>query len=139
MPKSSLCYYCDTYPIASQIIAITAAGADGTAKQLDERNKRVIIKNYMPFIDIDCTSEINNTQIEYPKDLDVVMPMHKLTEYSHNYSKTTGSLWQHYRYQSAASIENSESFKSKIRITGKTPPDNNTKKYWNSSTMKILK
>ena len=46
--------------------------------QPDERNKGVIFKNCEPFIE--CTSEINNTQIDYAKDLDFAMPMYNLIE-----------------------------------------------------------
>ena len=51
------------------------------------------------------------------------MPMYNLVEYSNNYSKTSESLWQYYN----DNIADSESFKSKIKITGKTPDDGNTK------------
>ena len=47
--------------------------------------------------------------------------MYNLIEYSDNYAKTTGRLWQYFK------IEDSESFKSKIKITGKTPDDDNEK------------
>ena len=40
-----------------------------------------------------CISEINNTQIDNPKDIDVVMPVYNLIEYRDNYSKLSGSLW----------------------------------------------
>ena len=43
-----------------------------------------------------------------------------------NYAKTTGSLWQYFRDE-PDDLEDSESFKSKIKITGKTPDDNNEK------------
>ena len=49
------------------------------------------------------------------------MPMYNLIGYSNNYAKTTGSLWQYFRGEPENDIENSESFKSKIKITGKTP------------------
>ena len=39
----------------------------------------------------------NGVQIENAEDLDVVMPMYDLLEYSKNYKKTTGSLWNYYR------------------------------------------
>ena len=42
---------------------------------------------------INCISKINNTQIGNVKDIDIVMPMYNLIEYSDNYSKTYGSLW----------------------------------------------
>ena len=61
------------------------------------------------------------------KDIDVVMPMYNLIEYSDNYSKTSGSLWQNYRDEQHAAIVNFKLFKSKIKITGKTPADGNTK------------
>ena len=55
------------------------------------------------------------------------MPMYNLIEYSDNYSKTSGSLWQYYKDDPNDNMEQSESFKSKIKITGKTPPNGNTK------------
>ena len=42
-------------------------------------------------------SDINNTQIYNAKDIEIVIPMYNLIEYSDNYSKTSGSLWQYYR------------------------------------------
>ena len=38
--------------------------------------------------------QINNAQIDNVKDIDIVMPMYNLIEYSDNYSKTSGSLWK---------------------------------------------
>ena len=55
------------------------------------------------------------------------MPMYNLIEYSDNYAKTTGSLWQYFRDEPDDDLEESESFKSKIKITGKTPDDGNEK------------
>ena len=48
------------------------------------------------------------------------MPMYNLIEYSDNYSKTSGILWQYYKDDPIDNIVQSESFKSKIKITGKT-------------------
>ena len=53
--------------------------------------------------------------------------MYNLIEYSDNYSKTSGSLWQYYKDDPNDNLVRSESFKSKIKITGKTPVDGNTK------------
>ena len=53
--------------------------------------------------------------------------MYNLIEYSDNYAKTTGSLWKYFRDESNDDIEDSESFKSKIKITGKIPDDDNEK------------
>ena len=55
------------------------------------------------------------------------MPMCNVIEYSHNYSKTSGNLWQYYKDGPNNNIADSESFKFKVRITGKTPDDGNTK------------
>ena len=55
------------------------------------------------------------------------MPMYNLIEYSDNYSKTTVNLWQYYRDEPNDNLTDSESLKSKIKITGKTPDDGNTK------------
>ena len=55
------------------------------------------------------------------------MPMYNLTKYSNNYSKTSGSLWQYYKDEPNDNLANSESFKSKVKITGKTPNNGNTK------------
>ena len=71
---------------------------------------------------------MNNTQVDNAKDLDVVMPVYNLIEYSENYSKTSGSLWQYYRDESDDNgLEDSESFKFQVKITGKTPASANTK------------
>ena len=72
-------------------------------------------------------TEINNTKIDNAKGIDIVMPMYNLIKYSDNYSKTSGSLWQYYKDEPNDNLADSESFKSKIKITGKTPDDENTK------------
>ena len=53
------------------------------------------------------------------------MPMYNLIEYSDNYAKTSGSLWQYYRDERNDNLANFESFKSKTKITGKTLADDN--------------
>ena len=88
MLKSSLCDYTDAY------IPIHVIIADAAARQADERNKGVSFKNCALFTI--CISEINNNQIDNYKDIDIVMPMYNLIEYSDNYAKTSGSLWQYY-------------------------------------------
>ena len=64
-------------------------------------------------------------QIDNAKDIDIVMPMYNLIEYSDNYAKTPGSLWQYFRDEPDDNIEDPESFKFKVKITGKTPNKNN--------------
>ena len=87
---SSSCDYSDPYILVSGTMTITGAGNNDAMRPLDERNKGVIFKNCEPFTD--CVSEINNTQIDNAKYIDVAMPMYNLIEYSDNYSKTSGSL-----------------------------------------------
>ena len=126
MLKSSLCDYSDAYILVKGTITINGRGGDAVARQADERNKGVSFKNCAPFIN--CISEINNTQIDNAKDIDIVMPMYNLIEYSDNYAKISGSSWQYFRDEpDDNNIEDSESFKSKIKITGKTPNNNNVK------------
>ena len=58
---------------------------------------------------------------------DIVMPMYNLIEYSDKYSNTSGSSQKYYKDDPNDNMTQSESFKSKARITGKTPADGNTK------------
>ena len=84
-----------------------------------KRNEAVAFKNNAPFIN--CISKINSVQINNAEDLDVVMPKYNSFEYSKNYRKTTGSLWNYYRDQPSNPLSaNSESFKYKTSITGNT-------------------
>ena len=55
------------------------------------------------------------------------MPVCNLIEYSDNYSKKSGSFWQYYKDEPNDNLENSESFKSKVKIPGNTPAGGNTK------------
>ena len=80
-----------------------------------------LVKSNAPFIN--CISKCNGVKTNNPEDLDVVMPMYNLLEYSKNYRKTTGSLWSYYRDERNSgidadnnithSISNSESFNYK--------------------------
>ena len=95
MLKSSLCDYSDAYILAKGKITITGAGDDAAARQADERDKGAAFKSCTPFTN--CISEINNTQVDNAKDIDIVMPIYNLIEYSDNNAKTSGGLWQYYR------------------------------------------
>ena len=57
------------------------------------------------------------------------MSMYNLIEYSDSYSKPSGSLWQYYKDEPNDNIADSESYKSKVKITGKTPADRKTKNF----------
>ena len=125
MLRSNLCDYADSYILVKEIKTITGAGDDAAARQADERNKGVTFKNCAPFTK--CISRINNTDIDNAHDIDIVMPMYNLIEYSDNYSKTSGSFWQYYKNDPNDNLTDSESFKSKVKIIGNTPAADNTK------------
>ena len=129
MLKSSLCDYSDAYILVKGTITVNNTAAAGAAA--NNTNKNVIFKNCAPFTN--CISEINNTQIDNAKDIDIVMPMYNLIEYSDNYAKTTGILWQHCKDIPAGNANNeiitfsedntTDSFKFKAKITGQTGND----------------
>ena len=131
MLRSNLCDYADAYILANGMITI-----DGTARRADERDKAVTFKNCAPFTK--CISRINNTDIDTAQDIDIVIPMYNLIEYNGNYSKTSRRLWQYYKYKPIDNMADSESFKSKVKITGKTAADRNTKNV-NNCTITIFK
>ena len=91
------------------------------------KNKCISENNYLKAF-TNCISEINNTQIDNAKDIDIVMPMYNLIEYSDNYAKTTGSVWQYCKDIPARNNNNeineftlvntTDSFKFKAKITG---------------------
>ena len=84
-----------------------------------KRNKAVTFKNNAPFIN--CISKINSVKIDNAEDLGVVMPTYNLLEYSKNYRKTTGSLWNYYRNEPSNPLSSdSESFKYETSVTGYT-------------------
>ena len=123
--KSNLCDYADSYILVKGTITITGAGDDAAARRADERNKGVTFKNCAPFTK--CISRINNTDIDNAHDIDIIIPMYNLIEYSDNYSKNPKSLWQYYKGDPNDNLTDSESFKSKVKITGNTPNNGNTK------------
>ena len=94
MLRSNLCDYANAYILVKGTITITGAGDNDATKRLDQRNKGVIFKSCAPFTK--CISRINNTEIDNAQDIDIVMPMYNLIEYSDNYAKTLGSLYQYH-------------------------------------------
>ena len=91
MLKSSLSDYSDAYILVKRKITITGAGYDAAARKVDKIDKGVACKGCAPFTN--SISEINNIQIHNCKDIDIVMPLYNLLEYSDNYAKTSGTLW----------------------------------------------
>ena len=96
----------------------------------DAYDKKLAFKNNAPFTS--CILKINKTLIDNAEDLDIVMPMYNLIEYSKNYRKTTWSLWNYYRDEPNSgavgninySIKYSKSFNYKTSITGKLECNN---------------
>ena len=118
MLRSDFCDFNDAYIAVKGTITVNAPN---NAKK--KKKKAVAFKNNAPFIN--CISKINGVKIDNAEDLDVVMPMYNLLEYSKNYRKTTGSLWNYYRDEPSNPLSSdSESFKYKTSIVGKTPEDN---------------
>ena len=116
---SDLCDFSDVYIVVRR--DITLEGNNDAKKQ----NKNLAFKNNAPFIN--CISKINGVQIYNAEDLDFVLPMYNLLEYSKNYKKATGSLWNYYRGKPSNPVfTNSESFKYKASTTVKTPQDNDS-------------
>ena len=113
MLRSDLCDFSDAYIFVKGNITVVRPNNA-------QRHKAVTFKNNGPFIN--CISKINGIKIDNAEDLDVViMPMYNLLKCSKNYKKTTGSLWNYYRDKPTNPLSsNSESFKYKTSITGKT-------------------
>ena len=98
MLMSNLCDYSDAYILFKGKITVTAPGANNGVNNIrDKRNRPVILKNNAPFVS--CITRINGELIEDADDLDIVMPMYDLSEYSKNYRKTIGSIEKNYGTQ----------------------------------------
>ena len=112
MLRSDLCDFSDAYIVVKGNIIVTKktftdddidapnnTAANVTATKNANNNafdeKKIVFKNNAPLIN--CISKTNGVKIDNAEDLDVVMPMYNLPEYSKNYRKTTGSLWNYYR------------------------------------------
>ena len=92
MLRSDLRDFSDAYIVVKGDITLTK---DANIDFIDIRNMSLAFKNNAPFTD--CISKINNVLVGNAEDLDVAMPIYNLLEYSKNYRKTTGSLWNYYR------------------------------------------
>ena len=129
MLRLNLCDYSDAYILVKGTITVTAPGVNNNANNIrDKRNRPVILKNNAPFVS--CITRINGELIEDADDLDIVMSMYNLLEYSKNYRKTIGSLYNYYRDElcddaddnnfDSIKVVNSNTFKYKNKITGNT-------------------
>ena len=125
MLRFHLCEYADAYILVKGTVTITGAGDAAAARQAYKRDKDVTFKNCAPFTK--CINIINYTEIDNAKDIDIVIQRYNLVEYSDNYLKTSENLWQFYKDEPNDNIADFESFKYKVKITGKAPADRNTK------------
>ena len=140
MLRSDFCDFSDAYIVVKGNITVTKktftaddidapnnTAANVTATNTANNNafgdKKLVFRNNSPFIN--CISKINGVKIDNAEDLDVLMPMYDLLEYSKNYRKTTRSLWNYYRDEPSNaigvnnithSILNSESFDYKANF-----------------------
>ena len=127
MLRSDLCNYSDAYVSVKGKITVTNPNNNVNF------DRRSAFKNNAPFIS--CVSKINNELIENAEDLDIVMSMYNLFEYSKNYEKVSGSLFNYYRDEPNdvtlndsdntihISIRNSKSFDYKAKIVGTLDDD----------------
>ena len=111
--KPNLCDYGEAYILVDGTIRITNA-VNAT---------RLALKNCAPFAK--CNLEINDEHVDAATNLDIVMPMYNLIEYSHNYQDSSATLYQYKRDEppevdAAADLtaNNSDSLKHKIKLLG---------------------
>ena len=124
--KLSLCDYGDAYIHVRGTITVNKTAAANAAA--NNTNKKVIFKDCVPFTN--CIGQINNTDLDNAKYLDIAMPMYNLIEDSDNYSKTSGNLWQYTKDIPAVDDNNAsvnftnsnltDSFNFKVKMTSQT-------------------
>ena len=106
---------------------------DGTIRAANNvnnnNNTRLALKNCAPFTK--CNLEINDEHVNTAENLDIVMPMYNLIEYSDNYQDSSATLYQYKRDEPPDDIDNnlatntSSSFKYKVDLLGNPAVDNN--------------
>ena len=121
--KPKLCNYADAYILVDGTIrAVNAADA----------NTRLALKNCAPFTK--CNLEINDEHVDTAENLDIVMPMYNLIEYSDNYQDSSATLYQYKRDEPPANLANnlatntSSSFEYKVNLLGNPVVVNNVAK-----------
>ena len=122
MLRSELCDYFDVYILVKGIITVTGN------HPRDRQNRPLILKTNAQFVS--CITRTNGELIENADDLCIVMPMYNLLEYSKNYRKTIGSIYNYYRDELSddnnndnfanINVVNSKAFKYKNKIIGNT-------------------
>ena len=118
--KPNLCDYAEEYILV-----------DGTIRATNAVNAtRLAFKNCAPFAK--CNLEINDEHVDAAKNLNIVMPMYNLIEYSDNYQDSSATFYQYKRDEPPdnnvnLTAENSTSFKYKVNSLGNIDaanPDN---------------
>ena len=117
---------------------------DGTIRAAAANaNTRLALKNCAPFTK--CNLEINDEHVNIAENLDIVMPMYNLIEYSDNYQDLSATLYQYKRDEPPEGdpipnlvVNNSSSFKYKVELLG-DPVVANKKKCKSCCTIKIFK
>ena len=92
---------------------------------------RLALKSCAPFNK--CNLEINDEHVDTAENLDIVMPMYNLIEYSDNYQDSSATLYQYKRDESPPEADpiadlthnNSTSLKYKIKLLGNPVNNNN--------------
>ena len=121
--RSNLCDYSDAYILVKGTIAVVGNNLR------DRQNRPLILKNNAPFIS--CITRINGKLTEDADDLDIVMPMYNLLEYSKNYRKTIGSLYNYYGDELSDDADNNQF--NNIKVV-----NSNTFKYKNKIIIQIM-
>ena len=83
--KPNLCDYAEAYILNDGTIRAAVADA----------NTRLALKNCAPFTK--CNLEINDEHVDTTENLDIIMPMYNLIEYSDNYQDSSATLYQYKR------------------------------------------
>ena len=114
--KPNFCDYSDAYILVAADIEVAAAAAD----------TNVAFKSCAPFTR--CVTHINDEHVETAENLDIIMLMYNLIEYSDDYADSSGSLYQFKRDESPmnddnnplnVALDNSTFFKYKVSLLGK--------------------
>ena len=113
--KPNLCDYADVYILIDG--TIRAEGVEVVA------DTRLALKNCPPFTK--CNLEINDEHVDTAENLDIVMPMYNLIEYSDNYQDSSATLYQYKRDEpleanaiNDLTVDTSSSFKYKVNLLG---------------------
>ena len=135
--KPNLCDYSDAYILVTGDTKVADVAA----------NTNVAFKNCALFTR--CITHINDEHVETAENLDIIMPMYNLIEYSDNYADSSGSLYQFKRDESPindaenplnVASDNSTSFKYKASLLGKaTDADGNDRSIKNTKIVVPLK